>query len=92
MSKLPETGFAWMGRVVLERLLTTFPNAGERSTALSIYAAVALLAAKQHRVDQHGVQATRRLLATTAGVSVRTLDTYTQRMEVSGLLRAVCER
>ena len=83
--KLPP--FAWMGRDVLERLLEAFPAADGRSTALSVYAALSLLASEQRLGDQQAIQASRRRVAEAAGVSVRTLDSFTKRLECAGLLR-----
>lgn len=85
MTRLPK--FLWISRDAASRLLAAFPGDGERSTAWSIYAALALLSSKQSRGDHQGIEASRREVATTAGVNVRTLDAYVKRMVTAGLVK-----
>lgn len=102
--KLP-AGFAWLAPAAVKALSAEFPapegrdkegkpltSNPERTTALAIYAALALLSTQQHRGDHTGIEASRLEIAKKAGTSVRTLDSYLRRMERVGLVGVSARR
>jgi hypothetical protein len=97
--KLPP--FLWQSRAAMDRLLELFPEelgptgrpkAPGRSSALSIYTALALIASRQKRPDHCEIKASRREVARAAGVSDRTVDAVAKKLEAGGLLRVVRTR
>lgn len=77
--------FAWVSRAAIAQLRACF-DGRERSTALSIYTALAILSSEQRRATHDGIVATRREIADVAGVSDRTIDAYGDRLCAAGLL------
>lgn len=77
--------FAWVSRAAITQLRASFEGR-ERSTALSIYTALAILSSEQRRATHDGIVATRREIAEVAGVSDRTIDAYGDRLSAAGLL------